>query len=277
MSHADAIHSFLLACPSSIEQVVVLTGAGISAESGIPTFRGEEGYWTVGSTVYQPQELATFASFQKMPEEVWRWYLYRAAVCGAAAPNAAHQALVTLEEELGHSFRLVTQNVDGLHIRAGNSLERTYQVHGNIQYMRPVGGKASSLQPIPVLGLSPEQAKTADIHSIAGLHDEQGHLLRPHVLWFDEYYDEDLYRAQSAIQATARADLILVVGTSGATNLPSQMVLLAQREGIPLIDINPHENAFSGLLQHHPHALQVSAAASDAVPLVVKSILELRQ
>ena len=94
MSHADAIHRFLLACPSQIENVVSLTGAGISAESGIPTFRGEEGYWTVGARVYQPQELATFGSFEAMPQEVWRWYLYRRAICRAAAPNAAHRALV---------------------------------------------------------------------------------------------------------------------------------------------------------------------------------------
>ncbi len=276
MSHADAIHRFLLACPSQIENVVSLTGAGISAESGIPTFRGEEGYWTVGARVYQPQELATFGSFEAMPQEVWRWYLYRRAICRAAAPNAAHRALVTLEETLGNGFHLVTQNVDGLHIRAGNSLERTYQVHGNIQYMRPVGGKSTTLREIPELDLSPEQAKSASEEVLDILKDEAGELCRPHVLWFDEYYDEDLYRAQSAMRATAKADLLLVVGTSGATNLPTQMVLLAQREGIPIIDINPNPDAFSGLLQQHPHALQVSATASDALPSVVDAIIKVR-
>ena len=100
---------------------VVVTGAGVSAESGIPTFRGQDGYWTVGSRVYHPQELATHAAFRRMPEEVWRWYLYRLGVCRAAEPNPAHVALVELERALGDRFRLVTQNVDGLHLRAGSS------------------------------------------------------------------------------------------------------------------------------------------------------------
>ena len=78
--------------------ITVLTGAGISAESGIPTFRGPEGYWTVGSAVYQPQEMATFQMFSRMPEEVWKWYLYRMGVCQAARPNDGHSALVAMEK-----------------------------------------------------------------------------------------------------------------------------------------------------------------------------------
>src|SRR5690349_1125127 len=81
--------------------VVALTGAGISAESGIPTFRGEEGYWVVGSRNYMPQEMATQAMFQQAPEEVWRWYLYRFGVCRHAQPNAGHHALVALDRALG--------------------------------------------------------------------------------------------------------------------------------------------------------------------------------
>ncbi|HVV49677.1 MAG TPA: Sir2 family NAD-dependent protein deacetylase, partial [Polyangia bacterium] len=100
--------------------IVFLTGAGISAESGIPTFRGAEGYWRVGSRNYQPTEMAAAAAFARMPEEVWRWYLYRRGVCRAAAPNDAHRALVALERRLGARFLLVTQNVDGLHLRAGS-------------------------------------------------------------------------------------------------------------------------------------------------------------
>ena len=112
--------------------LVFLTGAGISAESGIPTFRGPEGFWRVGSRNYHPQEMATARAFSSMPDEVWRWYLHRRGVCRAAAPNAAHQALVQLDERLGERFRLVTQNVDGLHLRAGGDPARIYQIHGNI-------------------------------------------------------------------------------------------------------------------------------------------------
>ena len=107
--------------------LVVLSGAGISAESGIPTFRGKEGYWTVGSTEYHPQEMATFAMFTREPEAIWGWYLYRRTVCHEAGPNAGHQAVVRMEQALGDRFLLITQNVDGLHLRAGNSLERTFQ------------------------------------------------------------------------------------------------------------------------------------------------------
>src|SRR5512138_3835802 len=114
--------------------VVALTGAGISAESGIPTFRGTDGYWVVGSRNYMPQEMATQRMFQRAPEEVWRWYLYRFGVCRHAQPNAGHAALVRLEQALGERFTLVTQNIDGLHRRAGS--ERVYCIHGDAGWVR---------------------------------------------------------------------------------------------------------------------------------------------
>src|SRR5687767_24974 len=117
-------------------KVVVLTGAGVSAESGIPTFRGKEGYWTVGSREYHPQELATHEAFTQMPWDVWAWYLYRRAVCRAASPNAAHEACVRWDAALGARFALITQNVDGLHRRAGSPAERTFPIHGDIGLMR---------------------------------------------------------------------------------------------------------------------------------------------
>src|SRR5512138_4021579 len=106
--------------------VVVLTGAGVSAESGIPTFRGAEGFWVVGSRNYMPQEMATHAMFERDPQEVWRWYLYRFGVCARVEPNPAHHALAALDRALGDRFTLVTQNIDGLHLRAGATPERTY-------------------------------------------------------------------------------------------------------------------------------------------------------
>jgi NAD-dependent deacetylase len=108
---------------SNANHVLVLTGAGISADSGIPTFRGKEGYWTIGSKNYHPQELARLSAFRQMPDEVWSWYLYRREICNKAEPNPSHYALVELETLLtaaGRKFTLVTQNVDGLHLRAGS-------------------------------------------------------------------------------------------------------------------------------------------------------------
>merc|ERR1719454_1239357 len=101
-------------------RVVVLTGAGVSAESGIPTFRGSDGFWTVGSENYRHQELATWEKFNEMPEELWRWYQYRWGICTKAKPNAGHYALVELEKLVRGDFTLATQNIDGLHLNAGS-------------------------------------------------------------------------------------------------------------------------------------------------------------
>src|SRR5882724_12072447 len=107
---------------------VFLTGAGISAESGIPTFRGSEGYWTVGSENYTPMEMATRAMFDRAPAEVWSWYLYRFGICAHCEPNPAHRSIAALERALGDGMGLITQNVDGLHQRAGSTPARTFAI-----------------------------------------------------------------------------------------------------------------------------------------------------
>src|SRR5690242_157425 len=132
--------------------VLALTGAGISAESGIPTFRGAEGYWVVGSRNYMPQEMATAEMFARAPEEVWRWYLYRFGVCRHAEPNDGHRALAALERALGDRFTLVTQNIDGLHLRAGSSPERTLRIHGDAGLVRCAGACHAGTLPLPDLG-----------------------------------------------------------------------------------------------------------------------------
>ena len=226
--------------------IVVLTGAGISAESGIPTFRGEDGYWTVGSKHYHPSEMATFEAFQRMPEEVWRWYLYRRSVCRAAQPNPAHLALVSLERAMGERFLLLTQNVDGLHLRAGNSRERTYEIHGNIDYLR-CGDDPSTLRPIPLeIGERWERDSPFTEEARARLSCcEGGGLSRPHVLWFDETYDEALFRFESSIRAAQRAALLIVIGTSGSTNLPMHVGAIVSQRGAPMVVINRDPSPFS--------------------------------
>jgi len=119
--------------------VVLLTGAGISAESGIPTFRGADGFWTIGSENYRPQEMATFEMFDKHPEELWKWYHMRWSICRNASPNPGHFAVAELEQFVrgaGGNFHLITQNIDGLHLDAGSSEATTYQVHGSMRKMR---------------------------------------------------------------------------------------------------------------------------------------------
>lgn len=257
--------------PSAEAPVVFLTGAGFSVASGIPTFRGEEGYWTIGSTVYQPQELATRRAYQAMPREVWQWYLYRKAICNAAEPNAAHRALAELEAALGDAFVLITQNVDGLHRRAGNSDARMCEVHGNIDLMRNewTGERAA----IPDALARKDKADRLTDEEWALLHQPSGTRYRPHILWFDEYYQERLHRSETALAAARRSSLFVVVGTSGAASLPWHAAELALRNGSRLVDINPEENPFRELAEASPVGAALSTGAIEGVRAVCNILL----
>jgi NAD-dependent deacetylase len=257
------------------ERVVALTGAGVSAESGIPTFRGEDGYWTVGSRVYHPQEMATLAMYQTQPREVWRWYLYRRGVCNGAEPNDGHRALVRLDAALGDRFRLVTQNVDGLHLRAGSPIERTYQIHGNVNSMRCTvdcaGGGGVKVFPVPddVPALGPDDALTEEVYARLAC-PACGAPARPHVLWFDECYDEALFFWDSALAAVSRAELLLVAGTSGATSLPMHMGLTALRRGAAIIDVNPDESPFAEMAAHSGRGAICRGPSGEVLPAIVE-------
>lgn len=258
---------------ASTGPILFLTGAGISAESGIPTFRGPEGYWRVGSKNYRAEELATYHAFRQMPEEVWSWYLYRRGVCRAAEPNAAHRALVDAERMLGDRFLLLTQNVDGLHLRAGNSETRTYQVHGNIDFMR-CEDEHPAIRPLPE-GIALDWAKdrTLGPAEIALLKCcGGGGWARPHVLFFDESYDEPLFRFGSSLVAARRAAMVVVIGTSGATNLPAQVVSTAAERGIPLVCINADPSPFTEITAAVDAGLVLFGTAGEHVPRVVAAL-----
>lgn len=255
--------------------VVVMTGAGISAESGIPTFRGPEGYWTVGSEHYHPMELATNEAYSRMPEEVWRWYLYRRSVCRGAEPNDGHRALVRLERALADRFLLITQNVDGLHLRAGNSMARTFQIHGNIDFMRCEGERPPKLRPIPLeIGESwgVDTPFTEEARRLLSCCPG-GTLSRPHVLWFDEYYDEALFHFESSIRAAASAALLIVIGTSGSTNLPMQVGAIVARRGAPMIVINRDESPFSAFAEESTSGWFARGAAGEHLPAIVEHLI----
>ena len=268
-----------MAAPTPIEltgsdgPIVFLTGAGISAESGIPTFRGAEGYWQVGSRNYQPTEMATAQAFASMPEEVWRWYLFRRAVCQAATPNAAHRALVALEQRLGERFLLVTQNVDGLHLRAGNSPARTYQIHGNLDFCRCRSGCRPAVRPLTdaVRGDWAKERSLTDAE-LAALRCDCGDWLRPHVLWFDEAYDEPLYRYVSALRAAETAAALIVVGTSGATTLPARMCDMIAARGVPFIVVDPEPTVFSALAERSPRGQFRRGSASVVLPSLIEEL-----
>jgi NAD-dependent deacetylase len=252
--------------------VVALTGAGISAESGIPTFRGKEGYWVVGSRNYMPQEMATHEMFLRAPEEVWRWYLYRFGVCRHAQPNPGHRALVALDRALGDRFHLVTQNIDGLHLRAGATPARTSCIHGDASFVRCAGSCPDGKLPLPDMGdrdaatpLTPADREKLSCPRCGGW-------LRPHVLWFDECYDEENYRMQTALGAAWRAALLIVVGTSGATNLPMQIGEIAFRRGIGMVDVNPEENPFSELCEASGKGFFARGSACERLPEIVRAL-----
>lgn len=254
--------------------VLWLTGAGISAESGIPTFRGKEGYWTVGSENYRPEEMATMATFREMPDEVWAWYLYRRGVCRAAKPNAAHRALARAERRGADDFLLVTQNVDGLHLRAGSSLERTYQIHGNIDFMRCTRECLPAPVPLPeTIDIAWEKGRPLTDHERALLRCPScGSAGRPHVLWFDESYDEQNFRFQSSIEAARSASLLIVVGTTGATSLPMHIGTIATQRGVPLIVVNPEPNPFSEMVRRTGRGVFLEGTAGKWVPELVDAL-----
>jgi NAD-dependent deacetylase len=260
------MQAVLDACRAALDRpgaVIALTGAGVSAESGIPTFRGKEGYWTIGSRDYHPQELATHAAFEAMPWEVWAWYLYRRAVCLRADPNPGHHALVRLDAALPERFALVTQNVDGLHRRAGSPDVRTFPIHGDISRMRCAADCVPDRWPIPDAVPDLDRGEPVAPAARALLVCPRcGGLARPHVLWFDESYDEPRFFLDSVRRLAGRCALVVIAGTSAQTNLPWQVVQLAARAGATLVDVNLEDNPFGDIAARSGGVIRGPAAGA---------------
>ncbi len=256
-------------------RITVLTGAGISAESNIPTFRGPEGYWTIGSKEYYPQEMATYSMFMQNPDEVWKWYLYRIGVCKKAAPNPGHLALVEMEKHFGDRFTLITQNVDNLHLRAGSSSKRTFQIHGNIFYMRCIRECTLNIYPAPegLAGREKEDGLTEKDRELLRCPD-CGNLARPHVLWFDEVYNEHYYRYYSSLKVAEETGLLIIAGTSGATNLPNQIAWEVKNRNNIIIDINIEKNPFSNLALASRRGLFIKMPSSKALTYILNIFKE---
>ncbi|HEX9116055.1 MAG TPA: NAD-dependent deacylase [Anaerolineae bacterium] len=200
------------------EEVVAFTGAGVSAESGVPTFRGPEGIWSK----FKPEELASMDAFMRNPALVWEWYAHRRTIMGAVKPNAGHMALVRMEP-LFRRFTVVTQNIDNLHRRAGSA--RILELHGNIErsYCMTCG--------------KPAVAAVEVAHPEAIPHCSCGGLLRPDVVWFGEMLPEEEWEA--ALEASEQADLFLSIGTSAAVYPAASLPYAAKRRGAFLVEINP--------------------------------------
>ncbi len=219
--------------------VVVLTGAGVSADSGIPTFRGEGGLWRN----YRAEDLATPEAFARNPLLVWEWYEWRKSIVRAAQPNAAHRAIATLSDAL-----VVTQNVDGLHHRAGS--RDVIELHGNLFRARCVREQTTRDTIDPFVDLPPRC--------------ECGALLRPDVVWFGEILPEGAF--ERAGHAVRDADLLLVIGTSGVVFPAAGLVSL--HRGLS-IEINPQLGAISSAC-----TFAISATAAEATPPIIQAIID---
>jgi NAD-dependent deacetylase len=215
--------------------------------------------------------MATLAMFKEQPYQVWKWYLYRMGVCAEAEPNPGHHAVAALDKSFPNNFKLITQNVDNLHLRAGSSLENTYQIHGNIFYARCLVDCGLGVVALP-RGL---KAKTkgealSEVEKNLLLCPDCGNLLRPHVLWFDETYNEDQYRFHSSLEAASKTSLLITVGTSGGTNLPNQVAYLVFENGGVIIDINPERNPFAELAEKSKGGVFLRGSSASLLPDIVQ-------
>jgi NAD-dependent deacetylase len=230
------------------ERVTVLTGAGISAESGIPTFRdAQAGLWAR----FDAAQLATEGAFRRDPAMVWGWYLWRVGLEGAAEPNDGHRAVAALADRA--HVDVVTQNVDSLHERAGST--GVTHLHGSLTAYRCLDcGQPHDADVVP-----PTEPMALEPPTCA----ECGGWIRPGVVWFGEALPSAALEA--AVEACTSTDVVLVVGTSGLVHPAAGLPALATERGIPTIEVNPSETALSGSMTH-----VVRAPAAVALPLLLR-------
>ncbi len=223
-------------------KVVVLTGAGISAESGIQTFRDADGLWE-GHDV---MDVATPEGFERQPDLVYRFYNDRRRGLAAVEPNDAHRALYRLEEALGQDFLLVTQNVDDLHDRQGH--ERLLHMHGQLYQARTESGR--------ILDWREDMDATSRC-------PQTGETLRPHIVWFGEtpLYMDEIDRAVRA------CEIFCAIGTSGVVYPAAGLSDLAWRNSAETVEINPRPTG-------GPFQRVIEGSATKAVPLWVDEVLE---
>lgn len=251
--------------------LLVVTGAGISRASGIPTFRGRDpkAIWKVSDF-----EMATWGYFQRDPVGQWSWYLSRFESVDGAVPNAGHRALVELEQwqtERGGAFLLVTQNIDTLHERAGSqSLIKVHGTSDRVRCSRQGCSEAAPLGSIPrdQVDLTPfEQRQSEETLPRCPVCDGY---LRAHVLFFDEYYhDHRDYRFDEVQGAAATADLVLFVGTSFSVGVTDLFLQAARARGVPAFSIDPQ----AAPIPSGARLDALEAPAEEILPAVCRRLL----
>jgi NAD-dependent deacetylase len=230
---------------ASAQAITVLTGAGISADSGVPTFRGTDGLWRN----YRAEDLATPEAFARDPRLVWEWYNWRRELIATKQSNAAHMAVVELERRC-QNFWLITQNVDGLHRAAGS--RKLSEIHGNLWMVRCTRcGVAEDNRDVPI--------------AILPFCRHCKSLLRPHIIWFGEsLLTADLERCSTALQ---RCDVLLIIGTSGVVYPAAGFASIAKEAGAFVAEINLDPTPQSALVD-----VSLQGRAKDIVPLVIEPL-----
>lgn len=238
---------------SAAKSVVALTGAGVSAESGVPTFRDKDGLWDK----YDVTTLATPEAFEDDPAFVWKWYDWRRQKVKSVEPNSGHFALAEIERicaARGAPFTLVTQNIDNLHTVAGS--KNILELHGNIWKAR-------------LWGTGPDDIGVRDFHEcpLAEIPplDETGRLLRPHIVWFGEMLSPLVI--ESAHIAASACDAMLVIGTSNMVYPSAALPYMALRRGAAVIEINPGETGLSA-----DATISIRAASGEVLPGIVAAM-----
>lgn len=243
MTDTHPIPSQLINALRNANHVVVLTGAGISAESGVPTFReAQTGLWAR----YDPQQLATPTAFQQDPKLVWEWYAWRRKLVSQAKPNPGHIALAAMEKH-APKFTLITQNVDGLHERAGS--KAIIELHGNITRTKCFD------QHHPV-------THWPDTDEIPPRCPQCNSLLRPDVVWFGENLPANALR--TAVSSSGNCDLFFSIGTSALVQPAASLPLAALENRIPTVEINPQSTPISTFVTY-----VLSGPAGELLPKLV--------
>ncbi len=229
---------------STAKSVVVFTGAGVSAESGVPTFRDKGGLWTK----FKPEELANFDAFMKNPDLVTSWYSYRRKIMGEVKPNPGHYA-ITEFENLFDDFCVITQNVDNLHRRAGS--KKIFELHGNIERNYCIKCKKN--------------------HDLTGNYSEHaikcecGGLIRPDVVWFGEILPQDQY--SGAVAAAESCDVFFSVGTSAVVYPAAYMIIYAKQAGAFVVEVNVDYTDLS-----HYANVTLIGKAGEILPAIIKKL-----
>ncbi|MDH4153241.1 MAG: NAD-dependent deacylase [Nitrospira sp.] len=227
---------------ATARNITVLTGAGISADSGVPTFRGKDGLWRN----YRAEDLATPDAFERDPRLVWEWYNWRRELIATTRPNPAHLAIAELERRTP-AFWLMTQNVDGLHRDAGS--RNLTEIHGNIWTVRCTGcNRVDENRDVPI--------------SILPSCLQCGALLRPHIVWFGEsLFAADLQQCSKVLR---NCDILLVIGTSGVVYPAAGFAAVAKESGTFVAEINLDPTPQSSLVD-----VSLQGRAKDLVPLLL--------